>query len=235
MLTATIMQPAYLPWLGYFDRINQSDVFVLLDDVEIDRNSKTKFANRNKIRTPTGWTWLTVPIKTKGQRGQLRLDRIEIDNESSWARKHWTSIQHNYAKAPYFSDYAEQLEDLFGHRWSLLTQLTDAFFALFYQSLALRAQVVRSSELTHSETKSDLILEISQLVGADTYLSGPFGRNYLDLNAFTRAGVEVKFHDYEHPVYAQIGEGFESHLSVLDLLLNHGPKSLKILAGDRCV
>src|SRR6266851_6680171 len=116
----SIMQPAYLPWLGYFHRIAISDLHIVLDHVEIDRNSKTKFANRNKVRTKEGWSWLTVPLVSKGKTGELQLDKLEVDNSSNWRRKHWNTIESNYARANFIDDHRLFLATVYSREWTRL-------------------------------------------------------------------------------------------------------------------
>ncbi|WP_420349346.1 WbqC family protein [Pelagibius sp.] len=228
-MIVSIMQPAYLPWLGFFDRIAASDIFILLDHVEIDRNSKTKFANRNRVRTAQGWSWLTVPIRSKGKHGELRLNEIEVNNETNWPGKHWRAIELNYRRAPYFADYAAPFRTLLETRWTHLADLNAAGLKIFMEALTLNKTVLSSSEMDCRETKDKLILELCRKVGATTYLSGPFGRDYLNPVDFEAAGVELLIHDYDHPQYNQSFDGFEPYMSTLDLLFNHGTGSLQIL------
>src|SRR5262245_36818808 len=112
------MQPAYLPWLGYFHRIALADLFIVLDHVQIDRNSKTGFAHRNKIRTKDDWCWLTVPLKTKGKHGELYLDKVEIANDQPWAERHWATLRHNYQKAKFFAEHASALDGFYARSWT---------------------------------------------------------------------------------------------------------------------
>lgn len=229
----TIMQPAYLPWLGYFDRIAKSDVFVVLDHVQMDMSSKTKFANRNKIRTKDGWIWLTVPLKTKGKHGDLYLNEIEIADDSSWSRKHLASLDANYRKASFYKEQRDFLNDVYDRKWPLLCDMCDEVTRYLLNAFDIKTQVLYSSQLKSRTTKSDLILDLCLEVGATEYISGPFGREYLDREAFKKAGIKVWFHDYPHPVYTQAFDGFEPYMSALDLLLNHGPDSRKILESPR--
>lgn len=222
------MQPAYLPWLGYFERILMSDVFIVLDHVDIDRNSKTKFSNRNRIRTPEGWQWLTVPIITKGSES-LKLKDLCVDTGTRWQQKHLASIQHAYSKAPHYATHFPFLQELYGRSWTKLTPLCDAILGRLLDKIDIRTRVLRSSEMGVPGEKEDLIRNLCLAVGADTYISGPFGRDYLDSSAFEAAGVRVVFHDYQHPEYTQTHPGFEPFMSVIDLLLNHGPESRRIL------
>lgn len=228
-MIVSIMQPAYLPWLGFFDRIAASDVLILLDHVLIDRNSKTKFANRNRIRTPQGWTWLTVPIRSKGKHGDLLINEIALNNETDWAAKHWRAIELNYRRAPHFANYAERFHALYARSWEKLAALNAAGYDAFMETLGLNTRTLLSSEMDCSESKDALILELCRKAGASTYISGPFGRDYLKAEDFRAAGIELLFHDYDHPRYKQCFEGFEPYMSTLDLLFNHGPEALPIL------
>ncbi len=118
-----IMQPAYLPWLGYFHRIACSDIHVVLDDVSIDHNSKTKFANRNKVRTKDGWSWLTVPLKTSGRSSEMLLNSIEVADDPRWSSKHWETIRCSYAKAPSFAAHRDFFAATYSQRWTRLQDL----------------------------------------------------------------------------------------------------------------
>jgi hypothetical protein len=228
-MIVSIMQPAYLPWLGFFDRIAASDVLILLDHVLIDRNSKTKFANRNRIRTPDGWTWLTVPIRSKGRHGELLLNEIEVNNETDWRAKHWRAIEMNYRRAPHFADYAAPFQAMYETEWATLAALNAAGQKIFTEALGIGTRTMLSSEMDCRETKDRLIVELCEKAGATAYISGPFGRDYVKPEDFRAAGVELLFHDYDHPEYKQCFEGFEPYMSAIDLLFNHGPAALQIL------
>ncbi len=223
------MQPAYLPWLGYFDRLLKSDLHVILDHVSMDKNSKTKFTNRNKIRTPEGWSWVTVPVWSSRRETELPINRLEVNSEISWANKHWRTLQANYSRAPYFKNHAPFFEDLYQRDWLLIAPLLQESTNYLLKELGIQTEILRSSELSPKEKKADLILELCKRVGATTYLSGPFGRDYLNEGAFDAAGIELQFHDYNHPEYKQAFSGFELYMSVIDLLFNHGGASLDIL------
>ena len=226
------MQPAYLPWLGYFDRTVRSDMLIVLDDVQIDANSQTKFANRNRIRTAQGAAWLTVPIGSKGRRGDLALNRIELAGDTRWQTKHLRSIELNYRRAAYFDCYFPAIEALYQPSYTRLIDLTESFRNELFRMLEIETEVAMASALGVEGTGSERILALCQQVQATSYVSGPFGRDYLDATAFRQAGVELLFHDYAHPQYPQVFQGFESHLSIVDLLMNSGTASRSILLGD---
>lgn len=226
-MIVSINQPAYMPWLGYFDRIHGSDLHIVLDHVQFEKNSVT---NRNKVRTLDGWNWITVPVRTKGRFSKLAIDQVEIDQNMYWAKKHWRTIEANYSKSRYFNDYSLGLRDLYSSDWTTLGALLDESRKFLLTELGIKKDQIRSSELSPQSKKSDLVLELCKKVGATCYLSGPFGRDYLDAHKFEDAGIELRFHDYVHPEYEQVYEGFEPYMSIVDLLFNHGPKSLEILS-----
>jgi len=228
-MIVSIMQPAYIPWLGYFDRVLKSDIHIVLDNVAMDKSSKTKFTNRNKIRTPNGWSWLTVPLQSVARSDEQVISDLEISPGMNWSEKHWKTIQSNYSRSNYYSDYSDYFENFYQQDWVHLAPMLQESTRYLLQELGIQTQQMKSSELSPQSKKADLILELCIKVGATTYLSGPFGRDYLDEHAFDKAGIELKYHDYVHPAYNQCFEGFESHMSVIDLLFNYGDKSLEIL------
>jgi hypothetical protein len=230
-MIVSIMQPAYIPWLGYFDRILKSDIHIVLDDVAMDRSSKTKFTNRNKIRTPNGWSWLTVPLQSVARSDEKVISDLEISSGMSWSEKHWRTIRSNYSRSTYYSRYASYFENFYQQDWIFLATMLQESTSYLLQELGIQTQELKSSELSPQSKKADLILELCIKVGATTYLSGPFGRDYLDEGAFEKAGIELKYHDYVHPSYDQCFDGFEPYMSVVDLLFNHGEKSLEILTS----
>jgi hypothetical protein len=229
-MNVTIMQPAYLPWLGFFDRVAKSDLLIVLDDVGMDRNSKTKYANRNRVRTPAGSIWLTVPLLKTGR--DAPLNSIEIDNTQRWQEKHWRSIEANYARAACFAQFAELLRPFYSKPRKLLSDLDDEIMRALFAALGIRTPWRRSSSVEHEGAGTELILNLCRSAGATRYISGPFGRGYLDRQAFAAADIQLVFHDYPHPKYPQVFAGFEPYMSVIDLLFNHGEKSLTILRSD---
>ena len=228
-MIVSIMQPAYIPWLGYFDRIARSDVHVVLNDVTMDMNSKTKFTNRNKIRTQQGWAWLTVPVKSFSQSSKVLINQIEIAPNNNWHEKHLKTLHFNYYNSAYFSRYFTYFESFYEKRWVFLEPMLLDSTRFLLNKLQVNTPLISSSELSVGSKKSNLILDICRKINATCYLSGPFGRYYLDKEAFEKAGIELQFHDYFHPTYEQSYDGFEPYMSILDLLFNHGDNSLEIL------
>jgi len=225
----SINQPGYLPWLGYFDRIARSDLHIVLDHVQFEKNS---FTNRNKIRSGSGWTWLTVPVRTKGKFNDLPINGIAIDKTRPWARKHRDSLRLEYSKAPYFERYWSWLEAQYERSWECLGGLLRELNDFLLRELNVDTKLIYSSDLGVAGRKDDLVLNLCSEVGATTYLSGPLGRDYLHPYRFREAGIALEFHDYVHPRYGQIHKDFLPNMSVIDLLLNQGPKAGEIMYDD---
>ena len=225
----TAHQPCYLPWLGLFHKMALAEMFVCFDKVQYQTKG---YNNRNQIWTPTGPQWLTVPVLTKGYRGKT-MDQIEINHAVPWQRKHFRSLTQNYRKARYFDRYLPTLEDIYDRPWTRLCDLNDFMVQWFLGALEIDVGYRYAHDYQFQGTKSALVLEMCQQLGATTYIFGANGRAYADVGAFEQAGIRVVFQDYHHPVYSQFGGPFQSHLSVLDLLMHHGPEAKAILMeGD---
>jgi hypothetical protein len=223
-----VLQPSYLPWLGFFDQIDRVDVFVYYDDVQYDKNG---WRNRNRVKGPNGPVWLSVPVKLSG-RGLQCINQVEMDGQG-WSRKHLRSIEQFYAKAPYGRDYIPRLSELLSQRWTRLVDLDLAINGAIVEWLGLGAKIVRSSSLGIEGRRNERLIGICRHFGADRYLSGNSARVYIDEMAFAKMGISIEWQDYSHPVYPQMHGPFVSHLSIIDLLMNVGPDSLGILRAGR--
>lgn len=229
-MIVSINQPAYLPWLGYFQRIAGSDLHVVLDHVQFEKNS---FVNRNRVQTAGGATWLTVPVRTSGRFGELAIDALEVENNVPWRRKHWATLGQAYAAAPYFADHEPFFHSVYQRDWVRLSELCAEVTRYLLDAFGIATPIVRSSELGASGAKDELVLDLCRTTGATTYLSGALGRDYLREELFAGAGIDVAYQEYEHPVYAQLRSPFLPLMAAVDLLFLHGPASLGILLGNQ--
>ncbi len=223
-----ILQPGYLPWLGYFDQLARVDLFVHYDDVQYTRRD---WRNRNRIKGPGGPQWLTVPVAVKGRPNVLIRD-VPIAG-TDWARRHLATLRHCYARAPHFDWVYPRLESWLSRPVERLADLCIAGVELLAGMLGITTPTVRSSTLPGCDGlhKTDRLLAICRALGATNYLSGAAARAYLDVAALEQAGIAVAFQDYPHPVYPQLWGDFVSHLSVVDLLMNVGPDAGAVLRG----
>jgi hypothetical protein len=225
--TVGVLQPGYLPWLGFFDQMRRCTTFVLYDDVPYDKGG---WRNRNRIKCPSGSQWLTVPVRTRHRFGQSILD-VEIDNSGAWARSHRQSIQQHYARAPYLASYLPELAELLSKEWEHLVDLDVAVINLMSGWLGLHRQIVRSSELGLRGSKTERLVNICRHFGATRYLTGDAARSYLDTARFAERGITVVWQEYRHPVYPQLHGGFMPYLSALDLILNCGDQAMTYLGA----
>ncbi|MEW6619616.1 MAG: WbqC family protein [bacterium] len=225
-----IHQPEHLPWLGFWDKVEKSDLFVLLDNTQFRKNY---FQNRNRIRTANEWTWLTVPIITKDKATQL-INEVEINNltDVTWQKKHWKTIEQNYTKAPCFKEYKNIFEKFYLKKWSKLADFNINIIYAIKEILGIKTEIRIGSSLDVKGTRSDLLLDICKKVGATTYLSGKFGKDYLDTEIFKKENIEVVFQEFTHPAYNQVFKPFIPEMSVIDLIFNEGEKSLSIIRGE---
>jgi ribosomal protein L31 len=229
-MIATIHQPQYLPWLGYFDKMARADLFIVLDNVQFKKN---EWQNRNRIKSPEGWQWLTVPVYQ--QHGQL-IREVKINNSVDWLRKQLNALQQNYKKAPYYQTYMPGVEQVLMHQYDSLLDITMSFIHQIRDWLEIDTQMIMASETDDvvKSTGTERLVELCLAYGADTYLSGQGGQNYCDFAMFEEHNIMIEVQDYQHPFYSQAQNGkqdqaFVSHLSVLDLLFHCGPESRSIL------
>lgn len=225
----TAHQPAYLPWLGFFHKIILSDTYVILDEVQFEKSS---FINRNKIKTPEGSQWLTVPVFTTGYRSKTISD-MEINNTETWKISHWNGLYRNYIKAPYFHLYSDFFNETYKQQWTNLTDLLIYTMEFFFKELKINTKVIRQSELHTENKKQDLIIELCKKLNADKFVFGALGRNYAQEKNFENNRIQIYFQDYQHPAYKQQWREFIPCLSIVDLLFNLGAENaLDIIMMD---
>jgi hypothetical protein len=224
-----ILQPSYLPWLGFFEQMARVDCFVLYDDVQYDKQG---WRNRNRIKNREGIQWITVPILTKGKRSQL-INQAQISLDTNWSIKHLASLETNYRNAGYFNDFFLKIEPLLKKQWQNLFDLNFELLNLLKEHLGIKTQLVLSSSLLKKLPKDaspeSRLIEICEKVGGDTLYEGAAGQNYIDTRLFKKANIGIIYQQYDHPVYKQLYGDFVPYLSIVDLIFNEGPNSLSIL------
>ncbi len=234
MKRVVILQPGYLPWIGFFDMMAKADVFVIFDDVQY---TVRDWRSRNRIKKPDGVLWLTVPIQSKGSREKLIKD-VEVDSAQKWQRNHSKNLQSFYSKTPFFEQTMEMIGDLYEKSFQFLLDVDMDFISKVSHFLGIKAEVCFSSSLPSDGVKDEKLLSICKHLQATHYLSGNAARDYLREPLFNAEGISVEWHNYQHPVYHQRWlkeQGFISHLSIVDLLFNHGHDALDILSANKKV
>lgn len=222
-----IHQPNYLPWISYFDKIDQVDKFVILDKAF---HTKSGFVHRNKIKTPQGPIMLTVPLKNK----EKPIKELLIANETNWRCKHWKIIENNYKNTPFWSLYKEGFEEIFEKEWKYLDSLNITLIKHILSLLSITTEILIESDFNidfgHGNSRN---VNIVSHLGGNIYLSGVGAKVYNDPEEFEKRGIELDYQNFNHPIYVQRFGNFDSHLSIIDLLFNCGPESIELIRKQR--
>lgn len=226
-MRVSIHQPQFLPWLGYLDKVDRADVFVVLDCVQFTKND---WQNRNRIRTAQGWQWLTVPVLHRfGQ----RLNDVRINPTVNWQSKHLHALSLHYHRARYRDRYLDDLREIYRRPWAYLTQLNLAVMRWLLDAFGIKTPIRLASEMSLREEPTDRLIDICRVVRATHYLAGAGATNYMDLQRFEQSGVQLEFQGFRHPIYPQCYEPFLPGMSAIDLLFTCGDEALSRLRAAR--
>lgn len=222
-MRTVILQPMYLPWIGYFGLIDLADTFVFYDDVQFVERS---WQRRNKIKMPNNWSWLSVPIiKRFGQ----KINEVRINNTLDWRSNHWKSIKHAYNRAKFFDDYADQFEEVYRKEWQYLADLNIYLIKMISSIMDLNSKFILSSQLDAKGSKTDRLINILKNIDADEYISGLAAKAYIDSSRFKEVGINLYWYEFKHPLYQQLYGEFVPYLSIIDLLFNTGNDAIKYI------
>jgi WbqC-like protein family len=224
-----IVQSCYIPWKGYFDLISLVDEFILYDDRQFTRRD---WRNRNRIKTPQGTQWLTIPVNVKG-RYEQRIDETTV-SDPDWALKHWKTLTHAYAGAPHFDDYRAEVETLYRNATSSrLSAINQLFLEAICKLLGIETRFSWSTDYEATGLKTERLVSLCRAAEATVYLSGPSARDYIDERLFAEAAIALEYMDYSgYPEYPQLHPPFEHAVTILDLLFSTGsdaPRFMKSL------
>jgi len=228
MTCVAVLQPGYLPWLGFFDQMLRADVFVFYDDVPFDKHG---WRNRNRVKSRMGPQWLTVPVRMGGKLGERIFD-VQIDNNQPWGRKHIATLRQLYAGAAFKEKYLPALVEELSRPWDRIADLAIALTRMMASWLDIETPTYRSSELGVPGDRNTRLINICRHFGADRYLSGNAAQDYLDVAGFADEGIAVEWQNFQHPEYPQQYGEFVPFLSAIDLLLNCGPDSPALLKNS---
>jgi hypothetical protein len=221
-----IVQSNYIPWKGYFDLVNSVDEFILYDDMQFTRRD---WRNRNLIKTPSGLQWLTIPVAVKGRYLQS-ICETEI-SDPNWGTRHWSTLSHNYSKAPFFDLYRPVFEPLYRQQEQSLSKVNFGFLRAICGILGITTRISWSMDYRPlKEGKTERLVDLCRRAGGTHYISGPAARDYIEPHLFDEAGIDLSFFDYAgYPEYPPRFGKFEHGLSVLDLLFNTGPQAPRFM------
>ena len=227
-----IMQPTYFPWIGYFSMINLVDEFVFLDDVQLVKRS---WQVRNRIKTPNGEIFLSIPIRKTSNRDELKIKDAIINYDEKWVKKHLGSIQHNYSKAKYYNEVYPFVENLIDSKIEHLSHFNKNIVEQICKKIGIQTKILNSSELSLKKlNKDEKLLNICEELDCNTYYSAKGSSDYIRRELFEEKKINLIYQEYEHPVYEQMNGDFISHLAIIDLLFNVGfEKSLDKIVEKR--
>lgn len=217
MKKVAILQSNYIPWKGYFDMIAAADELILYDDVQFTKND---WRNRNRIRTPQGVQWLTVPV---GQDITRRIRDVELPN-NKWQAKHWKTLESNYRRSPYFKEVAAVFEPLYMQRQHThLSALNRELIETVCAYLEITTMISNSWDYQFIEGRSERLADLCTQAGATEYISGPAAKDYIEESVFAERGISLMWFDYSgYPEYPQLWGEFTHGVTILDLLFNCG-------------
>lgn len=222
-MIVTIHQPNYLPYLGFFQKMVNADALVVYDTALYSK--QLGFHNRNRIKTPLGEQWLTVPVRHATIREMRDVEIASTD----WARQHRKMIDANYRKAPFYASYAGELQELLKKPWTSLAEVNEALIGLVARWLSIRTKTVRASSLPPLETAdpTDKLLHLVRSMGGDTFLSGVGGHDYLVESKFT--DIRLRYDEFTPTPYPQLFGPFIPNLSAIDAIFNCGDSAKDLL------
>jgi hypothetical protein len=224
MSKVIITQSNYIPWKGYFSAMKEATHLVLYDDMQY---TKRDWRNRNKLITPQGPKWLSIPIDVKGKYYQ-KINEAQI-NDINWGHNHWNFIKNNYIKSPYFKEYQHHFIDLYLNPSSpYLSDINLDFIKKIITLLEIEIKVISSKEFNLKGDKTEKLVNVCKELNAEKYYTGPAAQNYMDESLFINNNIEIEYYNFSgYPEYKQQWEGFSHAVSILDMFFNLGPKTIE--------
>ncbi len=223
-MIVSILQSNYIPWKGYFDIIARSDVFIIYDEVQYTRRD---WRNRNLIKTDKGLKWLTIPVIQDEYHQKIYETNIL---ESNWVKKHTSTLQGFYAKAPYFKEYKDVIFKAYSNSTNCLSEVNKSFIETICNILEINTKIIDSRTLNLKGDKQERLIHACQILEAETYLSGPAAKSYIEEDVFNRNNIKIEWMDYSnYKEYNQLFPPFEHGVSILDLIFNEGPNARRFL------
>ncbi|WP_406661225.1 WbqC family protein [Methanolobus sp. ZRKC3] len=217
-MIVAIHQPNHLPYLGFFDKMLNSDIFVIHDDAQF---TDSEYIHRNKIRIHGGWKWITVPVfKEKMPINEIKIKNQTDKNAAAWNKVHFREIHANYKKTPYYDTYSDELEKIYSKEYNLLIDLNMKIIEYLVEVFDIDVEIRYSSELKLESCSTEKLVEIVKAFGGDAYLAGAGGHNYMDESLFT--DIKLVFQEYKHPSYKQRYPDFIPNMAAIDALFNLG-------------
>jgi hypothetical protein len=228
MKKIAILQSNYIPWKGYFDLINSVDEIIFYDEMQYTKND---WRNRNKIKTPNGMVWLSIPVHYKFLYQNTQKIKDTLVSDFSWAKKHWETISQNYRKSPFFREYKEIIEELYcGKKESHLCEINYKFIRAINKILGIKTKISFSTDYKLIDGKTERLVDLVKQAQGTEYISGPAAKEYIEEKVFEDADVKLTYMDYSgYPEYNQLYPPFQHGVSILDMIFNCGRETTKYM------
>ncbi len=225
--TVVISQPMFFPWVGFLEQLALADELVVYDDVQF---SKGSFTNRVQLKTAHGSEWLTLPLRGLSL-GQAIRD-VRVDERAGFRRKHLTTLEQRYARAPHQAAMMKVAERVYAVRSDWLVDIAQESTLALVEAFGLCIPAPRiASSLGVAGRSSERVLAVVTRLGGTHYVTGHGAKAYLDHEAFDRAGVSVEYMSYRKEPYRQLFGAFTPYVSALDLLANEGPAGARFICS----
>jgi len=219
-----ITQSNYIPWKGYFTTMRKASHFIIYDDAQY---TKRDWRNRNKIVTPNGLKWLSIPVDVKGKYHQ-KINEAKI-SDPNWTTDHWNKIYQNYKKAPCFKQISSHFEELYLDKLRHIESLTDINRTILekcIELLEIEIKIMDSRDFNLRGGKTEKLINVCKDLEADEYFTGSAAKNYIEEDLFLNNGIKLSYYDLDgFPSYEQQWDDFEHKVSILDMFFNLGFES----------
>jgi hypothetical protein len=222
----TIHQPEHLPYFGFLDKINKSDIFVVLDDVDFKKNN---FQNRNQILTQNGSKWLSVSVEMKNiENKHIRIREVK----NNWKKNYKNQVVEAYRKYEFFNENIKIIDEVLELNSNLLIDYNMFYIDRIFQLLDINTKIVYSSTLNINSSKTQRLYDICKSLDGNSYLAGQGAIDYLDTDIFSN-DIRILKHSFVHPVYEQLNSSeFIPYMSSLDILMSVGKNKLKEMLNE---
>ena len=224
MAKIVISQPMFFPWVGLFEQIILADTYVHYNTVQFPVGRS--LMNRVQIKTSNGSQWLTIPIKRQGIQ---YINQVEIDYNQNWQDKHLKTLQQNYSKSPFFVDMLDIVSSIYNKKFKYLSDLNICSIEYISNYFTIKTQFIESSQYSFESSSSELLLNITESLNGDTYITGHGAKKYLEHIIFEKKGISVEYMNYERVSYPQLYGEFTPFVSVLDLIANLGKEGKAVM------
>lgn len=222
----SIHQPNFIPWLGYFYKIHQSDIFVFLDDVQF---SNQGMHNYHYIKTSQGSFRLKVPVHKKFKEN---INQVQINYNLNWKDKHFKTLIANYRRSPFFDEVYHDIQKLYNADYKNLAHFNREIIEFICKKMGITTKFINSSALNFHSMREQKIIDICVALNGKVYYSGTGAKSYQNEESFKERGLELRYSGFKIFSYPQLWGDFQSNVTILDYLMNCGYNWEQVLSNQ---